>query len=324
MPDSTTRPLLDRQAVLVVNSRSRSGKDALAEAARLLRAGGIDLVAEHVEIDPRRVPDRVAEAVADGAGLVVLGGGDGTISSCAGALAGRDVVLGLLPTGTANDFARTLQIPAGIEAACATLLGGHVVDVDLGTVGEGETLHHVVNVASVGLSVELTRALSPTLKRRIGAAAYPVAAVRAYRRHRPFRAILEFPHGDHRGVELDDLLQVAVANGRHYGGGNVVAPQAGIDDHLLDVYAIPRGTARQRLQVARHWVSGAFVERDHVFHARTRTVRVTTDEPLPVNIDGEIVTRTPQLFGIHRNALLVVVPRDTDTVRLDGLRPGRR
>jgi YegS/Rv2252/BmrU family lipid kinase len=320
MPDSPGRDRLSgRPAVLVVNGRSRSGRDALETASRLLRSGGLDLVGEFGEADPTRVPRRVAEAVEGGARLVVLAGGDGTISSCARSLAGRDVVLGLLPTGTANDFARTLQIPTALEAACATVLAGHVVDVDLGTVGEADP-RHVVNVASVGLSVELTRALSPALKRRIGAAAYPVAAVRAYHRHRPFRARLEFPDGDHEQVELGDLLQVAVANGRHYGGGNVVAPEAGIDDHTLDVYAVPRGTARQRLQVARHWASGAFVERDHVLHVRTRAVRVTTEPSLPVNIDGEIVADTPQLFGIHRNALLVLAPPDTGAARLESTR----
>lgn len=316
MTDSPA-PATARRAVLVVNGRSRSGREALEEASRRLRDGGIDLVAEHGESDPARIPGIVAAAVADGAGLVVLGGGDGTVSSCAGSLAGRDVVLGLLPTGTANDFARTLSIPSRLADACRVVLEGQVVDVDLGTVGEGEARHHVVNVASVGLSVEVTRALSPALKRRLGAAAYPVAAARAYRRHRPFAARLEFPGGDHDAVDLDDLLQIAVGNGRHYGGGNVVAPAAGIDDHLLDVYAVPRGTARQRLQVARHFVSGAFVERDHVLHVTTRAVRVVTDPSLAVNIDGELVARTPQLFGIHRNALLVLAPQGTTAARLD-------
>jgi diacylglycerol kinase (ATP) len=307
-----------RRAVLVVNGRSRSGQDVLGEASRRLRAGGAALVAERLEADPERLPERVEQAVADGADLVVLGGGDGTLSSCVASLAGRDVVLGLLPTGTANDFARTLQIPTALDAACATVLAGHVVDVDLGTVGEGPARRYVVNVASIGLSVEVTRALSPALKRWIGAAAYPVAAVRAYRRYRSFGARLEFPDGDHDPVELDDLLQVAVANGRFYGGGNVVAPPAGIDDHTLDVYAVPRGSAWQRWQVARGWTSGAFVEQDHVFHIRTRAVRVSTDEPMPINIDGELAAETPQVFGIHRNALLVLAPPGTDAARLDG------
>lgn len=88
-----------------------------------------------------------------------------------------------------------------------------------------------------------------------------------------------------------------MANGRFYGGGNVVAPEAGINDQLLDVYAIPRGTARQRVQVARHFVSGAFVERDHVLHVTTRAVRLITDPELPVNVDGELSATTRPCSG---------------------------
>jgi diacylglycerol kinase (ATP) len=300
-------------AFLVVNSASRTGRADFDAARRRLTELGLPLAGAFAVEDPARLPGIVDDAIAAGAQLLILGGGDGTVSLIAPRLAGTDVVLGLLPTGTANDLARTLQVPPDLAAACTTVVEGKVVDVDLGIVGED----HFVNVASVGLSVGVTEALSPALKRRVGALAYPVAALQAYRRHRPFRARLEFPAGDHDPVELDDLLQVAVANGRFYGGGNVVAPGAGIDDHLLDVYAIPRGTARQRLQVARHFVSGAFTERDHVLHLTTRAVRLVTEPDLPVNVDGELSAATPVTFGLLRNGLKVMVPQHSNAAVLD-------
>jgi diacylglycerol kinase (ATP) len=204
--------------------------------------------------------------------------------------------------GTANDLARTLGLPTDLAAACDRVVNGTEVTVDLGIVGDDA----FVNVASVGLSVGVTQALSPRLKRVIGPLAYPVAAVAAYWRHRPFRARLEFPLGDHPAVSLDDLLQVAVANGRFYGGGNVAAPEAAIDDQLLDVYAIPRGTARQRWEVARHFVSGAFVESDHVLHVTTRAVRLVTEPELVINVDGELTGATPELFGVLSRGLRVM------------------
>ena len=292
-------------AVLVVNSTSRTGQAVFDAARRQLTDLGLPLIDAVAATDPTRLPQIVDDAIAGGARLVVLGGGDGTVSLIAPRLAGTNVTLGLLPTGTANDLARTLQVPTELAAACSTVVNGQVVEVDLGIVGDD----HFVNVASVGLSVGVTEALSPALKRRVGALAYPIAAVQAYRRHRPFRARLEFPDGDHNPVELGDLLQVAVANGRFYGGGNVVAPDAGIDDHLLDVYAIPRGTAYQRLQVARHFVSGRFTERDHVLHLTTRAVRLITEPALWINVDGELSAATPMQFGLLRNGLRVMVPR---------------
>ncbi len=291
-------------AVLVVNATSRTGRANFDLARQRLTELGLPLVGAHAIEDPAGIPGIMDDAIKAGARLVVVGGGDGTVSLVAPSLAGTDVVLGLLPTGTANDLARTLQVPTDLPAACEIVVNGTVAEVDLGIVGED----YFVNVASVGLSVGVTEALSPGLKRRVGPAAYPIAALLAYRKHVPFRARLEFPDGDHEPVELDDLLQVAVANGRFYGGGSVVAPNAGIDDHLLDVYAIPRGTLSQRLQVARHFVSGAFTERDHVLHVTTQAVRLITEPELPINVDGELSARTPTLFGLLRNGLKVMVP----------------
>jgi len=194
-----------------------------------------------------------------------------------------------------------------------------VVDVDLGRV-DGRAF---LNVASVGLSVGVAEALTPGLKRRLGPLAYPVATFRAYRRHRPFTARLEFPRGDHEPLELDDLLQVAVGNGRHYGGGNTVAPNAGIDDHLLDVYAIVRGRLREHVSIARLLRDGSFIEHDAVHHVTTRAVRLVTDPPLGVNLDGEVATTTPALFEVERNALHVVVPQGSRAAVLDGARATR-
>jgi diacylglycerol kinase family enzyme len=171
--------------------------------------------------------------------------------------------------------------------------------------------------------VGVTEALSPGLKRRLGRFAYPVAALRAYRRHVPFRGRMEFPDGDHDVLDLDDLLQVAVGNGRHYGGGNTVSPGAGIDDHILDVYAIERGRLRHRINVARLLKDGTFVEHEGVHHVTTRKVRLITDPVLPVNLDGEILARTPSLFEIERNAVHVVVPQDSSAAILDGRRASR-
>ncbi|HEX6877105.1 MAG TPA: diacylglycerol kinase, partial [Nocardioidaceae bacterium] len=146
----------------------------------------------------------------------------------------------------------------------------------------------------------------------------PLATLRAYRRHRPFRARLEFPDGDHEPLDLEDLLQVAVGNGRHYGGGNAVSPTAGIDDHLLDVYAIVRGRLHEHVSIARLLKDGSFVHHDRVHHVTSRRVRLVTDPPQPLNLDGEIAATTPSLFEIERNAVHVVIPIGAESASLDG------
>lgn len=308
-----------RRVAVVVNTASRRGAVAYETALRHLDAAGVPVVSRHAVTDAADLPAVLDGVIADGHDLVVVGGGDGTVGCAAGKVAGTEVTLGVLPLGTANDFARTLEVPSDVATACATLAEGIVVDVDLGRVDGCPFL----NVASVGLSVGVTQALSPALKRRLGPLAYPVATLRAYRRHEPFTARLEFPDGDHAPLDLPDLLQVAVGNGRHYGGGNAVSPTAGIDDHLLDVYAIVRGRLREHVSIARFLKDGSFVEHDRVHHLTSRRVRLVTDPALPVNLDGEIAAATPSLFEIERNAVHVVVPRGSTGAVLDGARAGR-
>jgi diacylglycerol kinase (ATP) len=300
-------------AALVVNTRSRTGERAFFQALDHLQDLHVTVGVTYAVRDPARLPETVREVLDDGYRFLILGGGDGSVSSVVDFLAGHDVLLGLLPLGTANDFARTLDIPGDIEDACKTIANGKVVDIDLGLAGD----NYYVNVASVGLSVEATRALSPWLKKSTGPLAYPVAAIRAFLQHEPFSARLTFPEGDHEPVEYDRLLQVAVGNGRFYGGGMIVGLESGIDDKTLDVYAIDLGRHRDLLGAVRYLRSGDFIKTDGVHNFRTPRVRLETAPDLPVNIDGEVVTRTPQDFSVARNALDVLVPQESSAARQD-------
>ncbi|MFL5991029.1 MAG: lipid kinase [Rubrobacteraceae bacterium] len=312
--DSLTDGTDRRRAALIVNTRSRSGERAFFRALDRLQELGVTLGPTYAVRDPVRLPETVRDILEDGSEyrVLILGGGDGSVSSVVDFLAHRDVTLGLLPLGTANDFARTLEIPVDIEQACQTIAHGKVVDVDLGLARD----NYYVNVASTGLSVKVTQALSSRLK-KIGALAYPMAAIRAFFEHEPFSARLTFPDGDQEPVEYGRLLHLAVGNGRFYGGGIVVAPEASIDDRRLDVLAIELGRPRTLLGVARYLKSADFIRMEGVHHHRTERVRLETDPELPINIDGEVVTSTPQDFAVDHNALKVIVPRESAAARQD-------
>lgn len=298
---------------LVVNTRARNGERALTKVIDRLELLGRSPAAIYAVQDPVRLPETIEKILGEGYELVVLGGGDGTVSSVVDFFADHDAVLGLLPLGTANDFARTLGIPSNIDLACDTLFNGKVVDIDLGLAGD----NYYVNVASVGLSAGVTQTLSTQLKQRAGPLAYPVAAFRAFLKHEPFSARLSFPAGEHESLEQDRLLQVAVGNGRFYGGGMVVAPSSSIDDRTLDVYTIELGRHRDLLGVARYLRSGDFVSNGSVRHYEASQVCVETDPELPINVDGELVARTPLKFSVSTNALKVLVPQDSRAARYD-------
>ena len=294
-----------KRAILVVNALSRSGEQDFSRASEILRSFGVPIKEEYALRDPSRLPETVRRAVSEGADLIVVGGGDGSVSSVVDFLVESETVLGLLPLGTANDFARTLGIPSDVQSACETIAHGAVVDVDLGLAGED----YFVNVASVGMGAEVTNALSPELKKRAGILAYPVAATEAFVSHRPFSATLTFPNGDHPPASFERLLQVAVGNGRFYGGGFAVAPGAAIDDRSLDVYAIELGRPRNMVGVTRYLRSGEFIHQEGVHYYSTGAVHFETDPPLPINIDGELVDQPPETFSLAPGALNVLVPQ---------------
>ncbi|MEB3371421.1 diacylglycerol/lipid kinase family protein [Saccharopolyspora mangrovi] len=287
----------------MVNVHSRTGGKAYAYALDRLRELGVPLGATYPLHDPSRLVETVDSAAKSGHDLIIVGGGDGSVSSVVDCLAHRDVPLALLPLGTANDFARTMHIPDDLDGACQTILGSHIVDVDLGLCGD----NYYVNRASVGIGAEVAQAMSPQLKRYVGPLAYPVATAKAFLKHRPFAAKLRFPDGDHEDREYGKLLQVSVANGRYFGGGQLAASDSGIDDNALDITVLRQGNISQLAGVVRGLKTGE--PNDQVEQFRTRAVEIVTDEPQPINIDGEVVSSTPQTFKVARNALHVVTPR---------------
>lgn len=288
----------------MVNARARTGSKAYLRAIEKLRGLGVPLHSTFPLHDPARLPETVNAAVDAGHDMIILGGGDGSVSSVVDVLAHRGVPMGLLPLGTANDFARTLHIPTNLDKACHTIAHGKMVDIDLGLCGN----NYYVNRASVGLGAGVAEAMSSTLKKWTGALAYPVATIKALLRHQRFSARLVFPDDDHEPQEHHGLLQLSIANGRYFGGGQLAAHDAGIDDATLDIAVMRHGSLHDLVIAARDLKRGA-LDSEHIHHLRTTRVDVVTEPDLPINVDGELVDGTPQRFSVARNALHVMVPR---------------
>ena len=291
---------MDRPALLVANDHSRRGAE-VGPFMEALQRGGMRL--RHERCRRREELPALIRGLRDEVGAVILGGGDGTISAAAPALRDTGLPLGILPLGTANDLARTLAIPTEADGAAGVILAGHRRRLDLGCVNG----HPFFNVASLGLSVEITRRLTRVMKRRWGRLAYPIAAAAVILQARRFSATIRVDGQD----MLVKSMQVAVGNGKHYGGGMVVAEDAAIDDGQLDVYSLePR--ARWRLL----WMARAFRDGEHdaleeVRTLRCRTLEVRTRRPRHISADGEIITRTPARFTLLPQAVTVFAPPES-------------
>lgn len=290
------RPTL-RPALLVTNEKSRRGGE-VGPFVEALEQGGMQLRREPCQAPGELAP--MIRALKDEIGCVILGGGDGTMHAAAPALHQTGLPLGILPLGTANDLARTLDIPDAADAAAAVILAGRTRAVDLGTVNEIPFF----NVASLGLSVGVTRRLQGIMKRRLGVLAYPVAATVTAVKSGRFRASLR---ADGEEI-LVATLQIAVGNGRYYGGGMVVEQAAAIDDGMLDVYSLEPRARWRLLFMARAFRAGEHRKLREVRTLRCRTITITTRRSRHVSADGEIVTRTPANFGVLAQAVRVFVP----------------
>ncbi|MEV4259790.1 diacylglycerol kinase family protein, partial [Spirillospora sp. NPDC049652] len=246
--------------MLIVNARSRRGR-RLHERARTLLAGAGMEFAEIVPVtDPTGLRPLFRRVLEDAPDLVVVGGGDGTVAEAVRHLAHQDVALGVLPLGTTNNFARSLELPMDLAKAVEVLGSGKVADVDVGwfegttdddgdgaetAPGEETTAkepaddedpsggHVFANMVSLGLSVEVARHVPHELKRVLGRPAYALTAARLLPRHDPFRAVIEID-GETTEVETH---QLNVANGAHHSGQRI-ARDASPDDRLLAVYRL--------------------------------------------------------------------------------------
>ncbi len=275
------------RAKIIVNpyaGRWKGQRSIPAVKAALREAGGdFDLVCT---AGPDHAIELAREAALGGYSPVVAAGGDGTIGEVVNGLmqaAGDQVAgpLAIIPLGSANDFIQTLGTPADLKRACQLLRTGQVRTIDVGRVNE----RYFINDVGVGFEPQVTLE-SRKIKRLRGKLIYLVAVLRAVRDPIQAHMTIEWDGGQRVSKPI---LMVSVANGRCT-GGFWLTPYAELDDGELDfIFA----DALSRLQILRFLpevMRGTHLDKDPVTYGRTRRIVITSDDPLPVVADGEIMT----------------------------------
>lgn len=285
-----------RPALLFLNKRSGGAAADLTEAIACLEEGGFDVS----EVFAQSLEDlRHRIATADEA-TVIIGGGDGTLNAAAPALVTLDRPFGILPLGTANDLARSLDIPFDPLAAAKVIVAGDSRRIDLGQV-DGTPFF---NVASLGLSAEVAREHDGEMKKRLGVLNYPLSAWAAFRRHRPFAVELVI---DGERIRRR-CVQVAVGNGRHYGGGMTMDEAAEIDDGWLRVYYLKPAGLMAMLGMLPALRFGWLRRQPEAEIKWAKRVEVKTRRPRQVNVDGELNGHTPVIIEVLPAAVAVFAP----------------
>jgi diacylglycerol kinase (ATP) len=315
-----------RRARLIMNPLSGDEEPnlmKLPDIIAMLESAGIraDLTFTKAEESPTEIAKR---AVEEGYDMVIVGGGDGTVSEVAKGLLHAPIPLGILPIGTYNNIARSLNLPTEVTEACEVLAQGQVRRIDVGVANDK---HYFFEAAGIGLDAVLfplgeeikggrwgrmvqvfqlamgyqPQKLQIQFDRPISEARTQVLVKRRFSRYRA-RARSE--------LRLS-VLMVVVANGPYYGTGFTVAPAAMIDDGLLTVNIFRNFS---KWELVRHFWSisrGQYHYSPKIETYRAREVRVTSKANLPVHIDGHPIGEVPVTLKALQQALSVIVPTET-------------
>jgi YegS/Rv2252/BmrU family lipid kinase len=291
-------------AVFLVNPASGNGSTGkrwprLRERARELGLAGDALLSER----PGHLTDLAREA-ARTHGLLVVVGGDGTLNEVVNGIAGTDVEVAVIPSGTGRDFGRTYRIPERLDDAVRVALSGKTKTVDIGRVTFREGARLYANIGSVGMSGAVARRANSMSKALGGRTTFYYALVREFVSWRNTEVTVTLD-GDTRRGRMHDVI---VANGRWHAGGMKLAPDAKPCDGLFDVVLIGDITKLDFVTTSPKLYSGGHVGHPRVEVLRSATVRVDAAEPLPLELDGEQVGTTPASFEVVPAALRVRVP----------------
>jgi len=296
----TMRPL-PKQAILVVNAMSRRGADAFEEVRDKLVAAGIELIEAHAVDEPGQMDKIICQAI-ERAPMVIVGGGDGSLSTNVDFFMGKDTVFAVLPLGTANSFAGTLCIPKDIDSAIDVIANGTRKRIDLGCI-DGD---YFINAAALGLSPLIAETVPHNLKRYLGMIGYLIWAVRVAFRFRPFRMTVQHEDGH---IDKVWATEARIANGTHHGGVELVESQE-IDSGEIVIQAV---TGTHVVGLAWSWFATLFKLKARygtTCEFRGRKMILKTRPRLKISIDGEISAKTPVTISVARGAIEVAAPRE--------------
>jgi YegS/Rv2252/BmrU family lipid kinase len=304
------------RTLVIVNPRSRGGATGRrwTQLETRLREALGPLEVEHTQA-PRHAERIAREGVRAGVERVLVAGGDGTLSEVAtGLLAaglGGYAVLGLLPLGTGGDFARSLGVPADLDGALAGLAAGKARPVDAARVeycdDAGRTrTRYLVNVASLGVSGLVTQLVNRAPKLLGGRLSFLIGTLRALVRWRCRPVTLKV---DGQVVFEGPIVLATAANGRYFGGGMLVAPQARLDDGLLDVVVVPELSRLALLRKLPRIYAGTHLEDPATRLHRGRTLEAVAEAgSVPLEVDGEPLGTLPLRVEVLPGALSMIGP----------------
>lgn len=309
---------------MIVNPRSASGatRDKWSLTASELRShfGPFTVAFTKSQGDGTVIAERAARS---GRTFIIACGGDGTINEVANGilLSGKDVELGILPSGTGGDFRRSIGMPLSNREAAVALRDGTTKLIDVGRVTftshEGDTVsRYFLNISSVGLAASVIERVKSSkvfdwlpIDGVRGKANFAVSALQEVLNPEPVAVKVRIDNGKESIVQT---LCLCVANSRFFGGGMMIAPDAKLNDGLLDIINVGDLKTAKIIANALNLYRGTHLHLDEVKNTHAKRIEILPtgpDQQVPIEIDGEMPGRLPAIYEIVPNSLRIRVPR---------------
>ena len=301
---SPAEALARRRIAVIVNGKSRRGRALFKTACDGLEAAGFTLTAAHALRNPRLLGPTLDQVIRDGNDVIAVGGGDGTLALAAGKMAGKPLLMAVLPFGTANSFARTLGIAPEVGPALAVIANGDTARADVVAVGDT----HFINSATVGIPARIAEDIPHGLKRWFGRIGYLAYGCYKFFTMTPFTARITIAG---QPDITEKVLEIRIGNGAFVGGLRVID---GADPESRDV-VIQLVRGRYAAALAGVWaasLAGWRPARGRVREIRAQAFTLSCTPEQPLSVDGETGTRTPVTFTVDPGSLHIIVPKGSD------------
>lgn len=285
------------KVLLLANPNARKTSDLFDKASQTLQSFGVELLQPEVKDvgDFAKVIGQYARQVE----AVVVGGGDGSLSAAAPAVIENHLTLGVLPLGTANNFAKNLQIPIDLQKACEIIANGRTKDVDICYVNDILFL----NVVGLGLSTHVNRQVSDATKKRFGKFGYLMTAFRIALGFRPIKVSLF--DGDSKLLAHIRTFQLTICNGKYFGSNVEVSEDASIRDSKMDLCSFEVADIWEGIKLLLRFRLKRLKFNDPIRHIRSKSFRIESSKTRHVDVDGEIKTQTPLDIRLEPKAIRV-------------------
>lgn len=287
---------------VILNPGAGSAENTEALLAKLQRIGSCEIQTTAQSGDAQKFARR---AVTDGCELILSAGGDGTLNEIVNGIAEQNSQcrVGIVPLGTGNDFARSIGVTATVDEALEIIARGHTKAIDLVRV-TSDKVRYFANVSAGGFSGVVDEKLTSEIKKTWGPLAYLRGAAAALPELRAYKTTIVFDDAETMAI---NLYNVIIANGRYVAGGIPVAPEAIINDGIVDVFLIPERPKAELTVLVAQILLGKHIGKDAMIYRRAAKVAVHSKPGMWFNVDGELVGNEPALFEVMPGAMQFIV-----------------